>query len=539
MILKLIILIFWLPLITKTILFHSYFWQLKEYRLDRILPHLKLKTGQQMLFSPFSLAKWSLILLFAFLPAKNLLAILALSVFLFELIFLTKRALVKQIYRPKITLRAGEIILGSFLLVLLGTIWLWLNNFPWEIFVLGLLCLERGVVGIVPSQVYLTEIPASISKEIKFRKAKERLKTVKDLKIIGVTGSFGKTSTKDFIAQILGQKYNVVKTLGTNNTKIGISQNILSQIVPDIQIFVAEMGAYKKGEIADICQLVKSDIAVVTGINEQHLAIFGSLKNLIEAKYEIVEALPKNGIAIFNGENKYCLEMAKKASKKWQTVLYQRGKSKSQVKFADLVWADSIVEKEKEISFTACWDKKKLELKTNILGQHNVANILAGVAIASQLGLKDLEIIKGVSQLLPSSQVLRTTKGLENITFLDDSFSSNQNGFLAAIGYLKKFKTKNKIVITPGIIELGSAGGQIHKEIGQAMKNVVDLVILTNENFLKEIKEGMREKKTKVIVENQPGEIVKIVKEKSPNVIVLLEGRLPANVVQALKIKIK
>lgn len=508
MLFKLTILIFWFFPTVKTVLFHTYFWQLKEYRLDRIIPHLRLRTGRSMIFSSLSLVKWALLLFLLFAPigAKAWLSFFVAPLFLIEFFVFFKKLLVRELYRPIFTLRIGEVVLGTLLLIFLGVIWLFLRGTSLWIFALGLLSLERLIIVIVPLQVYLTKLPVFIDKEIKLRKAKEKLKQAKNLKVIGVTGSYGKTSTKDFIAQILSEKFKVAKTRGTNNTKIGIAQNILREIKKDTEIFVVEMGAYKKGEIADICRLVRPNISVVTGINEQHLAIFGSFKNLIEAKYEIVEALPRDGVAVFNGTNHYCLQMAQKAAKTFKTILYQ----------------------EKE---------QGLEKKIPLVGQHNLQNISAAIIVAKKMGMKDTEIKAAIAKLKAASRGLREVKGISNLIFIDDTFSSNPHGFLAAIDYLKKFKSKTKIIITPGIIELGSASTKVHQKIGQAMQKTADLVILTDDNFLNDIQKGMGKEKKRVIVENRPEKITAMIEAKSPQVVVLLEGRLPAKIINSFELK--
>lgn len=507
MIAKFLILILWFFPTVKTTLFHTYFWQLKEYRLDRIIPHLKLRAGQRTIFSPLSITKWILIFLLLLISSglRQWLGLFVVFVFLVESFVFLKKVLAKEIYHPKFTLRANEIMLGTVLLVALGLFWLFINNVSLGIFIFGLLCLERLVVFLVPLKVYLTKLPVFIGTEVKIRKAKEKLKLAKNLKVIGVTGSYGKTSTKDFIAQILSKKYKVTKTRGTNNTKIGVALNILRGLKKDTEIFVAEMGAYKKGEIADICQLVQPDISVVTGINEQHLAIFGSLKNLIEAKYEIVEALPQGGIAIFNGANRYCTQMAQKAAKKFKTILYQK--------------------------------EQKLEKKISLVGQHYLENISAAIIVAKEMGMKDAEIKAALAKLKPASRGLRKTRGIDQITFIDDTFSSNPHGFLAALDHLQKFRAKTKIVITPGIIELGSASARVHRKIGEKMQKVAGLIILTDDNFLNDIKKGMGKKAARVIVESYPNKIIALLKEKPPNVVVLLEGRLPAKIINSLKLK--
>lgn len=534
------ILTLWLFSVADTLLFHTYFWQLKEYRLDRIIAHLGLKTGREMIFSFSSLVKGTLIFLLFLAPSevKVWLLFLVGGVFLAEAFIFLKKALARELYHPKLTFRATEIIFGAVLLVILTAFWLYQKDVsPW-IFVFGLLCLERAIVALVPLQILWTRLPVFIGQEKKLRQAREKIKQLGALKVIGVTGSYGKTSTKDFIAQILAKKYQVAKTQGTNNTKIGVAQNILQELGPETEIFVVEMGAYKKGEIADICRLIRPDIAVVTGVNEQHLALFGSLENLVEAKYEIIEALPGEGTAVFNSANHYCLKMAKKTARSFKTLLYQQGKPEKGLDFAsDLVWADLIKEKNGGFSFRIHDQEGQLALETNLPGRHNIDNILAAVAVAKRLGLKNTQIAEGVRSLIPSSRALRATKGVDKTIFLDDTFSSNPHGFLVAIDCLRRIKAKRKMIITSGIIELGSAGAHLHQKLGRAMRGIVDLVILTNANFLDEIKKGLGREETKVIVENRPGEILKLVKKEGSHLVVLLEGRLPAKLIEALRIK--
>src|SRR4030042_886464 len=320
----------WLLSLLKSTLFHAYLWQLKEYRFDRMIPHLKLKTSRKMFFSPLFLVKWLSLIAFLIMPMelKNWLAFVVLIFFL--------------------------------------------------------LLFERLIPIAILLQVFLTKLPVFLTQKRKIKIAKEKIEDLPNLKIVGVTGSYGKTSTKDFIAQILAKKYKVAKTEGTNNTKIGISQNIIEKIDKDTEIFVVEMGAYKKGEINDICQLIQPRMAVVTVINEQHLAIFGSLKNLIEAKYEIIENLPKNGIAILNGNNHYCLEMAKKASKNFKTILYKTSKPRKLTGFANVIWLDSITEKQKGTSFKVYDGDRHSSFKTNFKGESNLDNLLGAIAVAKE-----------------------------------------------------------------------------------------------------------------------------------------------------------
>jgi len=156
----------------------------------------------------------------------------------------------------------------------------------------------------------LINVPVNIVKNIIFILAKNKVSKIKNLTVIGITGSYGKSSTKEFLSQILSKKFRVLKTPGNINTEIGVSQFILKNLKTDVEILIVEMGAYRAGEIRRICGIVRPKIGILTGISQQHLALFGSMESIKNAKYELINSLPKDGLAVFNGENNYCLELS-------------------------------------------------------------------------------------------------------------------------------------------------------------------------------------------------------------------------------------
>ena len=260
---------------------------------------------------------------------------------------------------------------------------------------------------------------------------------------------------------------------------------------------------------------------------------------MIEAKYEIIEALPEEGMAVFNSDNRYCQAMAKKASRKYKTILYQIGRPRNLKGIKKIYWADSIREEKDKLSFKVYFDrkdKKGTDFEINLTGRQNVANLIAGIAIARELKVEPAKIVKAVKKIKPSIHGLKSVEGVEGISFINDTFSSNPHGFLAAIRYLKSFKSKTKVIITPGIIELGSATNQVHQKIGRLMGQSVDWVILTNDNFLVEVKKGMGQKKGKLLVEDKPEKILSFLRKVKPKPVVLLEGRLPVNILNSFEI---
>ncbi|OGM18306.1 hypothetical protein A2686_03055 [Candidatus Woesebacteria bacterium RIFCSPHIGHO2_01_FULL_38_10] len=303
---KLIILTIWIPQAIRQLTSWIYWLQLKEYRFDRFKILFKGKDGRKNLFFELILLKLGLIV-FAVSYFKQ--------IFLPSLIFLLLDLILfwdlfkKRLKKPVITKRIINIFLISLALFLIAIYLFWDRGIFSFIFVLELTLLLAPLFGVL-----ITQLISNRVKKREIEKAKKLLQKVKPL-VIGVTGSYGKTTTKEFIAQLLSQKYKVAKTPTSQNTEFGIIRSIFANLRKDTEILVVEMGAYKKGEIESICKIVKPEIGVVTGIEPQHLELFGSLENIKKAKYELIESLPKKGMALFNLTNKLCFELFQKAKK--------------------------------------------------------------------------------------------------------------------------------------------------------------------------------------------------------------------------------
>ena len=252
------------------------------------------------------------------------------------------------------------------------------------------------------------------------------------LLVIGVTGSYGKTGIKEMIATVLSEKLNVLKTPGHVNTDFGIAQVLLRHLRPEHEVCVVEMGAYKKGEIASICRMVVPNIGVLTGINEQHLALFGSMENTMEAKGELRDALPLDGVLFFNADDERVTHIAERFTGK----------------------------------------------KIGFSGKNG--NQEAVVVVATHLGLSKAEIKRGVEKR--PKELIEKKKGVNGATFLDDSYSSNPTGFSFALDVLAGQKGR-KIIVTPGIIELGPARERVHRELGEKITTIGALLIVTHSSF--------------------------------------------------------
>ena len=367
------------------------------------------------------------------------------------------------------------------------------------------------------------------------RKAKKKRQGFKDLLTIGITGSYGKTATKEFLALILSQKFKVLKTKEHQNSEIGISGCILDDLTESHQIFIAEMGAYNRRGIKLLCDVVKPKIGILTGINEQHLATFGSQENIIKTKYELIESLPEEGTAIFNKNNKIIREQESKIQNynpKLKKIRFCSTKEK-----ADIFAEDIKVGKE-SLSFKVfSRDGDSAFFKVNLLGIQNIENILLAVCCAKELGMSLEEIAKACEKIEQSQSGMKLLKGIKGINIIDSTYSANPRGVISHLEYLKLWKGR-KMIIMPCLIELGKASKKVHSKIGQEIAKTCDLAIITTKECFSEIKKSAIEagmKNEDILFSENPEEILEKVRNFSgPEDIILLEGRISKEIKNSL-----
>ncbi len=422
----------------KAILRCLYFWQIKEYRFDRFRTFLSSSNSRRF-----------------FLPTKSFL-------------------------KPKLTLK---VFILTYLSLYFSVLILRLNQqviVPIAAYLFTPLTTTVAVIILMPLTTLVYTFIIFL--------AKLKLKLLhQHLTVIGITGSFGKTSTKEILTHLLSAKYLACKTPATKNTAIGVALTILKTLKTDHQYFVVEMGAYKKGEIKQICQLTKPQIGILTGITKQHLSLFGNLENLIQAKYELIKALPSNGLAIFNGHNPQSSRLAK-LTKSVKTITYQF---------------------------------PEIKYQTNLIGDFQQLNIQAAITAAKHLNIPS-KIIKNKLTTIPAFTTAVTAKtGLHQAKIINDSYNSNPEGFKALINHVKQIKAKTKILITPGIIELGKDSKAIHSKLIKLSEAVFDHVFITKPDLRYLVS-------TKTKLHSDYRQLLKELKPKlNSNCLILLEGRLP------------
>jgi len=495
----------WLVRTTKTVLFWLYLWQLKEYHIGRFLDHFRTSKGKQLLIGKLNILKLFLFVAFFFLPLLTFFVVYI--SYIFEAIKTLLDFLAKRIKKPILTKKTFLLISLGILIELLALSLILFYTDTIIRLTFYLLIFDILAPLIVSLVVLLFQPLAVLGRNRIIRKAIKKREKFKDLLVIGITGSYGKTSTKEFLAKILSGKFKVLKTKEHQNSEVGISQCILDDLKSEYEVFVCEMGAYNRGGIKLLCDIAKPKIGILTGINEQHLATFGSLENIIKGKYELIESLPEDGIAFFNAKNKYCLE------------LYEKTKIK----------------------------KKLYGQETTFPGGEN---ILGAVAVARELGMTEEEINRAVEKIENRASIygsegedesktliaykmpgIQIKEGISDLKIIDASFSANPDGVIAHLEYIKNMPGK-KIIVMPCLIELGSASREIHQRIGKKIAEVCDLAIITTKERFKEIKEEAGEK---AIFLKKPKEILEKIKSfTKEGDIILLESRVPNQLINLL-----
>ncbi|MEK7450949.1 MAG: UDP-N-acetylmuramoyl-tripeptide--D-alanyl-D-alanine ligase [Patescibacteria group bacterium] len=516
--------------VLRNTLFWLSLWQIKEYRLDRLLVHLQeTVAGRNILLSSVSLLKNFAFLFYIVLIVKPTFINIEPSIITRYNIFIGILLLysfgevlveiaTRTIKRPILTLK----IILIFLLTIAASFFLYffLSSSTNQFF--SLLSVDKSLPFIVSLFVGLLALPSWIVKREVIKKATQKITNLKKLIRIGITGSYGKGSTKEYLAAILSQKFKVLKTFETVNTPIGIAKTINSGLTNDTQVFVAEMGAYKKGEIRQLCDIVQPKIGILTSVIEQHASLFGGLAKTKSAKYELIESLPKDGLALFNANNVNTLELYKKA--KTRKILYFADYGNQEKINADIV-ANNIKMGKFDIGFDVSVNGKKkinFSVKVNLLGGYNAENILPAIFLGLELGMDKNEIQKGLSEIVPIKKTMQPFLSTNKTVIVDDTFNSNPQAVLAALSYMKIYKGKKILVLSP-IIELGKNARQIHYGLAKEIGKICDILFLTNMNFYEEMKKGIGQT-CKVFIQT-PHEISSYVEKLGENDIVLLEGK--------------
>lgn len=447
--------------------------QQKEYRLDRLFHYLRTDAGfREVIFIP---------------KLKNF-----------------SRTGLK---RPVFTNRVIVIALLSLFLVLL----LFSQIANLDAFFSELIMLYVVLYAYLPVVVLMATIPTSVLSYFVTRntlhKAKEIIKSNNPI-IIGITGSYGKTSTKYLLAHFLSSKFSVFFPPSSYNTKYSISKSIVSDYKGE-EIVIIEYGAYKRGEIKTLTNYFPPNYAVITGITPQHLELFGSMKDLLKAKTELVDSLPKQGVVFCNSDDKNALKVCNRTNLKTKHYSSQ----KPILKFSEIS-----LDKVGKIILK----HNKRQLKTKLIGKHYFNNIQSAAVVSKHFDLTDDQIIKALESFEPPSSFIQSSILKSRALLVDDSGTANPKGFEAAIDLTKSLKRKRNILLFGGIVDLGIESKIIHQNLANSAKVIFTEVCYTGDEgkiyFQKVFSDKLIDSET---------DILKNLRNINKNSLILIEGKIP------------
>ncbi|MCM1111461.1 MAG: UDP-N-acetylmuramoyl-tripeptide--D-alanyl-D-alanine ligase, partial [Clostridium sp.] len=312
------------------------------------------------------------------------------------------------------------------------------------------------------------------------------LRSMPSLTVIGVTGSYGKTSTKHYLHRILSEKFETVMTPGSFNTTLGVVRTVRECLHPYTEVFIAEMGAKQRGDIREICDLVHPTIGIVTAVGPQHLESFKTIENVQATKFELIDALPSDGFAVIN--NDFEMIANRPVDSPAAVVRYGiRNRKQSAAVATDIVSSASGTD------FTLTYDGVSHRFHTRLVGECNVSNLLAAIVTAIHLGVEPNLIARAVERIEQVEHRLNIKRTAGGVVIIDDAFNSNPAGSAMALDLLAGMTGGKRIVITPGMIELGEQQEELNREFGRRIAASADVAIVVGEYNRRAITEGIAE----------------------------------------------
>lgn len=309
------------------------------------------------------------------------------------------------------------------------------------------------------------------TKEALAKIAIEKRNLYKDLIVVGVTGSVGKTSTKDIIASVISQKYKTLKTQGNMNNNIGLPFTILN--LRDHEAAVIEMGMNHLGEISKLTKIAKPTLSVITNIGTSHIGNLGSRENILKAKLEILEGMDNPNLVI-NNDNDMLNSWAQKSDIEIHTFGIE---NKSDCN------AINIKREENSTEFVAKLNNEEITLKVPVGGDVFVLNSLCATLVGKIIGLSNEQIQEGISSFELTKKRMEIIKIADNITLINDSYNASFDSMKAAIGYLANTNSVRKIAVLGDMFELGEFSEELHRKVGvEIAKNKLDLLFAIGEN---------------------------------------------------------
>jgi len=442
----------------------AHLWQVKEWRIDRLREHLRSEGVVRQLFGMVRPALLILLYLIFFLQWIPEQTWTIGALILFTVLTIVQIALDRQ-PSPRWTLKALVLTSGALLLTFAGSVLLLLLH-PHAALALPLFPLLEPVLLFFSWCAFLP-VDRLLKRRI-MEHARHLRETHTDLIVIGITGSVGKTTTKELLLHLL-------KTQGAHatpayvNTEMGVAEWLTKELeaAKPPRILIVEMGAYRPGEIALLCNIAKPTLGIITFIGTQHIALFGSQEALLKTKAELFKSLPPDGIAILNADSPFAQTL--KEMSNCRTISVTTGGD------ADIEAID-IEETSMGIRFRVGITVFSIPLH----GTHNVSNVLLAIAAAEALGMKRNEIARSLLTFEPPKHTFAVRTLPQGVLLLDDSHNASPASFSAAINWAKSQPEEYKVLLSSGLIELGEEEDMVHAKLGTEAAGVFDRVIFTH-----------------------------------------------------------
>ncbi len=497
-----------------------YYWQLKEYRLDRMADFFRSVQGREYLLSYKVLYRMALGGFLLMLPFNgSYLSLIAVALYGLDSAVLLRGLAHRSLRIPRRTIKA--IILTS--LVLLLDLALLLGDGAWDgvfmIFILRPLLMAVVVLAF--------QLPTVWVKRGIIALATRKMARHPHIVVIGITGSYGKSTVKEMLSYVLGDKFRVWKTPKNTNTDIGVAQLILKSQLRDIDVMVVEMGAYKMGEIKAICDIVRPKIGILTAINEQHISLFGSIKYTQKAKYELLQSVVKGGVAIVNSDNQYIREKLDTLSVPVMSFGWEQ-------EFAPTC---RIIDAHETLSGTMTVlimdQSHQYTVHVPLIGAHHAMNISPVLLAAKYMGMSLDEVVERCKTMPQPGRGL-TLRQFGQSVIIDDSYNSNPDGFRAALNVLSRFSgNMRRVVVTRGMIELGDQSDRIHETIAGEIAFIADELILVTKDQEVPMRKGAISDKYKLDIHlrDVPDQLSAHLEQyKEAPAVILFENRIPGAV---------
>ena len=303
----------------------------------------------------------------------------------------------------------------------------------------------------------------------------EYKRSLYDIPVVGITGSVGKTSTKDIIASVMAKKFNVLKTLGNYNSQVGLPLTVL-RLKEDNNAMVVEMGMSSLGEISNLTKVAKPTVAVITNVGTAHIGNLGSRENILKAKLEILEGLQEGGTLVINNDNDMLHKWNEENTNKKFKVITFGIENKSDIMPYD------IISSENGSTYKIDIDGKTYNVNVTVGGNHFVLNSLCAIAIGRLFGIEMNDILDGIANFELTKRRMQVEKNNKGITIINDCYNANYDSMKAAIEYLGKINANRKIAVLGDMLELGEFSKTLHEKVGEEVgKNKIDILITVGE----------------------------------------------------------